>query len=378
MHFSYGPDASDRNPLLTAGASPSAVGRYVDGLTPHPGCDLAGRETVAAYRSAVERLALLSSGSGASSSSRSPLHMNLGFLRSLTEKKPARDGQQPKRRGPKPDSKPALTRRQELNRQAQRTHRERKELYVKALEQEVLRLKEVVGATEHEKKAIAEENARLKALLRQHGIACPGDAALGNSDFGDDFSQSMSMSMGVSPGPPAASFPPLADDRPLPPTPLALDYDQIGIDFVLTLERPCMGHMQSLLLTAQESEADVVGGHALMASCPPPSHLAESPELAWTSEAAAVDLRRPELATLMDLSHRLQLDGEITPVMAWAAIYVHPRRAELTARDFEILKGDLLGKVRCYGFGAVVEEFELRDALSHVFATKIESYDAFV
>lgn len=30
------------------------------------------------------------------------------------------DGQLPKRRGPKPDSKPALTRRQELNRQAQR------------------------------------------------------------------------------------------------------------------------------------------------------------------------------------------------------------------------------------------------------------------
>jgi hypothetical protein len=35
-------------------------------------------------------------------------------------KKTTRDGQQPKRRGPKPDSKPALTRRQELNRQAQR------------------------------------------------------------------------------------------------------------------------------------------------------------------------------------------------------------------------------------------------------------------
>lgn len=31
------------------------------------------------------------------------------------------DGQPPKRRGPKPDSKPALTRRQELNRQAQRS-----------------------------------------------------------------------------------------------------------------------------------------------------------------------------------------------------------------------------------------------------------------
>ena len=33
---------------------------------------------------------------------------------------PSQDGQPPKKRGPKPDSRPAATRRQELNRQAQR------------------------------------------------------------------------------------------------------------------------------------------------------------------------------------------------------------------------------------------------------------------
>lgn len=77
-------------------------------------------------------------GSGQSDSGKSPLSMSLGFLKTLTEKKTTRgmfadaihcstavdrhpvDGQPPKRRGPKPDSKPALTRRQELNRQAQR------------------------------------------------------------------------------------------------------------------------------------------------------------------------------------------------------------------------------------------------------------------
>lgn len=72
-----------------------------------------------------------------SESGKSPLSMSLGFLKTLTEKKSTRgepndkimytsakstlvDGQPSKRRGPKPDSKPALTRRQELNRQAQR------------------------------------------------------------------------------------------------------------------------------------------------------------------------------------------------------------------------------------------------------------------
>jgi hypothetical protein len=51
----------------------------------------------------------------------SPLgSMNSSFLKALGEKRTTRDGNTPKRRGPKPDSKPALTRRQELNRQAQR------------------------------------------------------------------------------------------------------------------------------------------------------------------------------------------------------------------------------------------------------------------
>jgi hypothetical protein len=69
------------------------------------------------------------------SESKSPL-AQFGFFKNLTEKKTTRglhvlqhtlhdthestDGQPAKRRGPKPDSKPALTRRQELNRQAQR------------------------------------------------------------------------------------------------------------------------------------------------------------------------------------------------------------------------------------------------------------------
>lgn len=54
-----------------------------------------------------------------SNDSRSPLE-RFGFLKNLTDKKATKDGQPAKRRGPKPDSKPALTRRQELNRQAQR------------------------------------------------------------------------------------------------------------------------------------------------------------------------------------------------------------------------------------------------------------------
>ena len=66
-----------------------------------------------------------------------------------------------------------MTRRQELNRQAQRTHRERKEMYIKALEQEVYRLKELYQTTSRERDAYALENRKLRELLQQYGIPLP-------------------------------------------------------------------------------------------------------------------------------------------------------------------------------------------------------------
>lgn len=92
--------------------------------------------------------------------------------------------------------------------------------------------------------------------------------------------------------------------------------------------------------------------------------------------------------------------------MAWCQILAHPRVGELTSRDFERLKEELSGKARCYGyvyfsfcevffcfvgwmkreggetwalrlcawlmnatvrsFGAVLEDFEVRDILAEV------------
>ncbi|KAI9841124.1 MAG: hypothetical protein M1838_003699 [Thelocarpon superellum] len=285
------------------------------------------------------------------------------------------DGQTPKRRGPKPDSKPALTRRQELNRQAQRTHRERKENYIKSLEQEVLQLKETLTVTTHEKTNALQENRRLKELLRQHGIPYGASTADYGYNVGGSHGDSLSTRGGG--GGAATSTNVVAAPYGQPstgPSQGDLDLDQIGIDFVLTLERPCMEHMQTLMVQAQESEGDI-SGHALLANAPPHSFLLENSSIPYDYDA--VDLRRPELKTLMNLSRRLQLDGEITPVMAWSAILTHERLHELTARDFATVKAELKAKVRCHGFGAVVEEFELRDALSSVFATKLESYNVF-
>ncbi|KAF2270546.1 hypothetical protein CC78DRAFT_539063 [Lojkania enalia] len=351
------------------------------------------RGSLAGFASDMEATGQWQSLGSESASSKSPL-ANFAFFKNITEKKTTRDGQPPKRRGPKPDSKPALTRRQELNRQAQRTHRERKEMYIKALEQEVLRLKDVFSQTSRERDAFAEENRRLKELLMAHGISydlsSPGNSGLphiGSSTYGGSSRGSISGGFGAgtnstgytsppamsaqSSGPmPGSGIPPQrAQQSQQPQQPNGgMDYDQIGIDFVLTLERPCMDHMQFLMVRATDSDADV-SGHALMATCPPESHIINNPQEKYPHQMP--DITMPDLMKLLDLSNRLPLDGEITPIMAWAMILQDPRFAEMTAKDVQVIKEDLLAKVRCYGFGAVLEEFEVRDALMAVLAGKI-------
>ena len=190
-----------------------------------------------------------------------------------------------------------------------------------------------------------------------------------------------------------------------------------------------MDHMQFLCVRSHQEPQEEISGHALMATCPPHEHIVNHPEVPYPHKTW--DVPNPDLMKLLELSERLPLDGEITPVMALKIIRVHERFGELTAEDFEVLKDDLKAKVRCYGyvtseiclglcdhchcspspwypsdyilsitttpiartcfittakvklanpvnrFGAVLEEFEVRDALSSVFATKLESYTAF-
>ncbi|KAK3311124.1 uncharacterized protein B0T15DRAFT_489751 [Chaetomium strumarium] len=400
-------------------------------------------------------------GEGPSGHDGTPLStLNIDFIRTLAGKRVTRDGQPPKRRGPKPDSRPALTRRQELNRQAQRTHRERKELYIKALEDEVLRLKEIFSNISKDKEKLAEENRQLKALLVQDGsrmAALTGGSnvledSMSNLSVGHSPNTSMTGSymaassntnafsapISVSSGgrsdelsPRSAIYPsgyrhlyhqhsqqePLStslDAGDQPNENPVLDYEQAGIDFVLTLERPCMNHLPWLLERSAESGSHHPCGHALMASCPPEPFSKLPPDMPFghhrrqthhhhhhhhhdahmlhhhspgngngngsvgrgpngtPAEMATWTLTKADLATLLDLSKRLNLDGEITPVMAWGMVLAHPRAGELSLEDLGRLTEELSGKVRCYGFGAVLEEFEVRDALENVLSTKPE------
>jgi len=146
-------------------------------------------------------------------------------------------------------------------------------MYIKALEQEVLRLKETVATTSRERDAIAEENRRLKDLLLAHGISYDlsspngsGFGGLGTSTYGGSSTGSVSGAfthstgytsppdMGSQQGMPLSGGGHMTHGSPTHTTPVsvhhpqqqqqnggaggpALDYDQIGIDFVLTYDR---------------------------------------------------------------------------------------------------------------------------------------------
>lgn len=125
--------------------------------------------------------------------------------------------------------------------------------------------------------------------------------------------------------------------------------------FVHRLERPCMDHIPFLMERASEPEGEFCG-HALMATCPPELYPENNPDLPFghgigntASGQKTWDLSKGDLANLLDLSKRLNLDGEITPVMAWGMILGNPRFPELTLKDFGTLTEELKGKVRCYG-----------------------------
>lgn len=56
-----------------------------------------------------------------------------------------------------------------------------------------------------------------------------------------------------------------------------------------------------------------------------------------------------DLASLMDLSAKINLDGEITPVMAWGMVMSHPKFKKMGPSDLRALAEQLGPKMRCFG-----------------------------
>lgn len=114
-----------------------------------------------------------------------------------------------------------------------------------------------------------------------------------------------------------------------------------------------MVHAPFLMERSMEADGGP-SGHVLMASCPPASSfdmegVEHTHDVVHTEHRAWGQLDKAELSVLMELSKQLNLDGEITPVMAWGMVLSHPRFHEIHSADFQKIAEELLRKVRCYG-----------------------------
>lgn len=133
-----------------------------------------------------------------------------------------------------------------------------------------------------------------------------------------------------------------------------LDTAQAAVDFVLALEKPCLAHQPA---DFDDLDADA-NGHSLMLQTPfltrQPNRAKDSagsarvgerhfnPQTTWSVPAL-------EIEKLLSLSHRLSLDGELTPIEAWQRLRKHPGFEGMKYDQLEAVRDVLLQNVKCYG-----------------------------
>jgi hypothetical protein len=140
-----------------------------------------------------------------------------------------------------------------------------------------------------------------------------------------------------------------------PPCLGALDPELVGMDFVLTLESPCLPHI--------DVSPPTPTNHALtLSACI--FHTHPSPPGQRHVSPATWEIPSASIAQLLQLSEAIPLqEGEVTPVQAWDYIRRHDQFAELDVQRWEDLKDKLVRFVRCYGFGGVIERDVFENAV---------------
>jgi hypothetical protein len=131
-----------------------------------------------------------------------------------------------------------------------------------------------------------------------------------------------------------------------------LDPTDVGMEFVLTLEQPCLGHLHGDPDSPHESN-----NHALTVSSKLCSY-------ASTTIPSAKSAPHDILEAMLRLSPALGVPGAgLTPVQAWHKVCTQPQFARLELGTLQALATTLKDLVQCHGFGAVVSQDVFEDQM---------------
>ena len=132
-----------------------------------------------------------------------------------------------------------------------------------------------------------------------------------------------------------------------------LDSAQVGINFVLALEQPCLYH-HSIPSVPMLAHGELGTGHSLMLSSPimehSPNYSLNPLKLGWP-RGAKWNIPAVELEKLLTFSEQIELEGEVTPVQIWNLVLRHGNFSSMTPEKLEDLRDSLLPNVKCLGSG---------------------------
>ncbi|KAL7944473.1 hypothetical protein V8C42DRAFT_326868 [Trichoderma barbatum] len=141
-----------------------------------------------------------------------------------------------------------------------------------------------------------------------------------------------------------------------------VDATLIGMEFVLTLERPCLNHIHGNPKKPQEPH-----GHALTTTVQLQSSLSLPPinpknpvPPSYHNAPAAV------LERLLNLAPSVSADGDVTPIQAWNYIRHQPHFGGFEMQSLNKLAERLREAAKCYGFGAAVQTGVFESAVREI------------
>jgi hypothetical protein len=124
------------------------------------------------------------------------------------------------------------------------------------------------------------------------------------------------------------------------------------MEFVLSLEAPCLHHTQG-----DPHEPHAPTGHALTATAPLLFQAPSQPVPTTSPSNSTSSHRTPVWETpnlglekLLSLSQNIELSDELTPVQAWNQIRCHPDFDAVDVGGLRRLTEDMLKHVKCYGY----------------------------